>query len=238
VWLLQNRRKATEGLRETGKSGFMEVFHLCSSASSPVSHGSLLSAAKQAVVPTQLGRPIGFVSDRDSAKPKATNRGIVAEFGVEPNFNSSYDYWALSQNGQFYSLSSFFEDRDNSKDTIVYEARIIRTTEALVHCAKLYRSLGAKPSADVEITIVYGGIRERMLSSIEPASLPGLARLVNHSEEQYTRTIRFRLSSLEMKLAELVKSVCEPFFALFDFATFAEWVYLRWVSNVLSRNGV
>ena len=65
-------------------------------------------AAREAQV-HRFGWPIGvYLENRDEHRPHPRADGIVAEIAI--NDRSSYDYWAIRRNGDFYSLGSLFED--------------------------------------------------------------------------------------------------------------------------------
>ena len=50
--------------------------------------------------------------------------------------------------------------------------------------------------------------------------------------------ITFRLGDIETGIVELVKKLCEPLFAVFDFATFRDEVYSQIVTDFVRQASV
>src|SRR4029450_3879179 len=127
----------------------------------------LLRAAESAQVHA-FGWPIGVVLTRDDAAPRPRADGIAAEI-IATVSHPSYDYWALRRNGDFYLLHTLFEDGRRPDANVVYfDSRIVRITETLLYCRRLYDRLGASPASQVTIEIVHGGIAGRTLASADP----------------------------------------------------------------------
>ena len=125
----------------------------------------LLAIAEQSSIHT-FGWPIGVVlRNRDNFRPRPTNDGIVAQLDT----GHDYDYWALTRNGDFYILISLFED-DRTRGELYLDTRIIRTTEAILHCLNIYKAFGVEPSASVVLTITHGGLKGRVLTRRLPES--------------------------------------------------------------------
>ena len=160
-WLARHRRAAMDGLIKWGKTGFMEVYHLCPDVIMNKTQQELVAAAKQAMIHAS-GWPIGAVFDREDFKPRPTNDGIFAVTRTERRF----DYWSLNKTGDFYTLMSLIEDT-RSESAMYFDERIARAVEALLHCSNLYRVLGVAPSVQVELTMRYGGLRGRSLEGHE-----------------------------------------------------------------------
>ena len=214
-WAARHRKVAVEGLNSVSKKAFVEVYHCC--VDSPIDRlqDQLLIAARQAAVHT-FGWPIGVVLDREDARPKSKNEGIVAEVKATAITGyKRYDYWILARTGDFYSLMSLSEDYDQEV-AIFFDMRIEWTAEALLHCASLYRALGADSNATVQFRISYAGLRGRRLKSgnnrrhllVEP---------VNQYENEVSSEVIFRLDQVESEITHLVKRLCRPLFMLFDF---------------------
>src|SRR6202034_4258618 len=105
----------------------------------------LLVAAKQAQV-RAFGRPIGWVlENRENARPRATNEGIVASISTvreTAGFGriSAFDYWTLTKSGDFFTATSLIEDQldsGRSQPALHFNTCIMRATEALRHCINL-----------------------------------------------------------------------------------------------------
>jgi len=238
-WLEKHRHAAFQGLSDSRKSGFAEVYHFLPESSVLKTQAELLSAADQAQV-HQFGWPIGVILDkREEYRPRPTNEGILAVVPVEGSLGRSYDYWTLSKSGDFYALMSLFEDDAESdrSHAIYFDTRIVRATEALLHCGKLYRGLGVESGARIELAARYGGLKGR---SLRAASRGRRVQARENREEDLVSVpaITFRLGDIETGIVELVKKLCEPLFAVFDFATFRDEVYSQIVTDFVRQASV
>jgi hypothetical protein len=182
----------------------------------------LLSAVRASEIKT-FGWPIGvLLENRDEYKPRAFGDGIRAEVSIKDDSESSYDYWAVRKNGDFYLLQSFFEDK-RAKNALFFNTRIVRVTEALLFASRLYRTLGAAPEARISARFTHTGLAGRMLKSsslnrslsTQPISLEAVTE---------TETVLV-LGDIQNALVDEVRRVCEPMFMLFDFQEFAPQVY-------------
>jgi hypothetical protein len=90
------------------------------------------------------------------------------------------------------ALALFEDDRD--KAVIFFETRIVRTAEALLHCANLYRALGTEPNALINLTVRYGGLRGRVLKAASQFVVPPIMEDKNEIEDESTVSVSFRLS--------------------------------------------
>jgi len=245
-WLAKHRKAAFEGLAATGLTGFMEVCHFCLDSFLQRSQRELLSAAQQAQV-RLTGWPIGIVrNNSDESRPRPTNDGILAKVAAELSSPArrSFDYWSLTKSGDFYTLRSLSEDlldEHRPDRAIWYDVRIIRATEALLHCSNLYKLLGSEPNAHIEMRVQYGDLRERELTAAPGGwyySLAGRGRNL-HEDELNVVPISFRLGSVETEIVSLVKKLCEPLFVIFDYEEVPDDLYERIVADFLSgRPGV
>jgi MinD-like ATPase involved in chromosome partitioning or flagellar assembly len=236
-WIEKHRRAAMDGLKAAGLSGFTEIIHYSPDSAISKSQPELLSAARQAQVPTS-GWPIGVVLDnREEARPRPTADGILANIYLEhPLTRPSpiYDYWTLTNRGDFYTLMSLPEDdrkEAGQRSAVHFDTRILRATEALLHCANLYKVMGFEPNAHVELGIRYGGLRGRVLAAASRRRrLFGERRNV-YEDEISIPTMTFTLAAIEAEIVPLVKKVCEPLFVIFDFEKFEDAVYEQIVTD-------
>ncbi len=215
-------------LASVNKTGFVEIHHCCVDSPIDRSQDRLVAAARQAVVHT-LGWPLGAVLDTEDARPTPNNEGIVASIKREAR-GGRYEYWALSRKGDFYGLMSLPED-ETPGAAIAFDTRIVRVTEGLLHCANLYRLLGADSRATVQFRVRYGGLRGRTLTSA--SGIPFFPS-VNQNEDETTSQIEFRLDQVESQITQLVKKLCADLFMLFDFFNPPESVYQKLVSNFVA----
>jgi len=234
-WLGRHRPAARLGLMNSGLEGFMEIWHVCLNAFVEKSQRELLSAARQAQVHI-VGWPIGVVLE-DEDRPKSTNDGILAEISTKNLPGRTFDYWTLNRSGDFYAMMSLFEDDPDehpSRRVIYFDTRIVRATEALLHCANLYKLLGLDPNVDIELGLRYGGLRERALTAASPfrRNFPPPKNLLE--DEVTVGPVTFRLGAIETEIVSLVKRLCEPLFMVFDFAEFPDDIYQQFATAFLS----
>ncbi len=220
-WLKENRNKALAGLTNNGRTGFMEIRHALIDFQIQVSPKNLLLAAEQAQIHT-FGWPIGIVLPTPQDRPRPRADGITVE--ISSTFNA-YDYWVLRRNGDFYLLKSLFEDESgrSKSDVIFFNTRIVRTTEALLHCARLYNNFEVDPTVEIEFAIKYGGLENRKLSSSSPSRM--LSYYENREEKEIEMVEHIHLGSIESQLVENVKKFTAPLFSLFDFFELSDSVY-------------
>ncbi len=227
-WLEEHRAAATAGLKKMGLPGFMEIRFTLSDSQPSKTQKELLRAAEQAQVP-KSGWPIGIVFSGSSPTPQAN--GIVAEI-ICPS--DSYDYWTIRRNGGFYLLKSLFEDRERP-GSIIIDVRIIRITEALLYCVRLYSELGVPGTAMVNIGIRHGGLRDRLLA-MGGSRYPSVDR--KSSEDEVNLEIQVPLTTIEADMVKLVKGFAAPLFMLFEFFEVPDAVYSKTVEKFVGGNTV
>lgn len=215
-WISKHREIAISGLKGIQKSAFMEVQITLLNYTINVLQGELLRQAEQAQIHT-FGWPIGIVLNRNGLKPRATTDGIVAEVTIQDaDRRQSYDYWTLSKNGDFYLLKSIFED-ERKENTIFFDTRIVRITEALLYAARLYSGLNIPRDAHYLVGIRHGGLKGRVLS------VSGIVRRVppsifnNTSEDEVYIEIETSIEQTESQLVELVEQFTQPLLIVFNF---------------------
>ena len=226
-WLERHRLIAIQALAKFGREGFMEVNHICLNASVERSQTELLAAAKQSAVPT-FGWPIGLVlENREESRPRPTNEGIVARV----DGGTTFDYWTLAKNGDFYTLRSLFED-ERAEMAVFFNTRIVQVTEALLYAVDLYKSLGVELNASIGITIRHGGLRGRELTAT--TNRVWWQPTKNLYEDEVSATVTFKLGTFEGNAVDLVKRLCEPLFVLFDFAEIRDETYQQIVTDFIN----
>lgn len=226
-WLEKHRAAAMKGLAQSGRPGFMEVYHFCPSLSTTKDQSDLVTLADRAAIHT-FGWPIGVVLlNRQEFRPRPTNDGIVAQLQT----GHDYDYWTLTKDGTFYTLMSFFED-ERSKAVLFFDTRIVRTAEALLHSINIYRAFGVEPGQSISFTIRYSGIKDRRLSHASPRHLMPQGGQ-NLNENEVSTTVTFDMGADQSEITRLVKALCEPLFTLFDFARFSEQIYEQIVEDFI-----
>ncbi|MCH8041229.1 MAG: hypothetical protein IH977_12950 [Nitrospinae bacterium] len=222
-WIDQHQKKGFEGLQaaqETATPGFMEIGFALSGEKPNFTQRNLLEAAREAQINT-FGWPIGVVFvNREEYRPRSTADGIVAE--VSANGHGSYDYWALRRNGDFYLIKSLFEDRERT-GVVFFNTRIVRVTETLLYCARLYSRLNIPGTSGINISVVHGGLKDRVLASA--GGVRELFQRHSTTENQVGLAVSVQLSSIESDLVQLVKELVSPLFMVFDFFELSDHDY-------------
>ncbi len=217
-WIKAQREVAIPDLSAAGRQAFMEVRFALDPPKPNKTHRELDEAAREAPIHT-FGWPIAvYLGNRAELRPHPRADGIVAEI---PD-GDRYDYWAIRRNGDFYFLGSLFEDaRDPTK--IFFNTRIVRVTEALLYCARLYARIGVDPTARVRIAIRHGGLRGRTIgsSSSNRDLTPHAAAVENEVEAE----VKTSLQDVESNLVSIVKQVVAPVLVLFDFFELDDAIY-------------
>lgn len=218
-WLEQHRTVASAGLKNLGKSGWMEVRFALSNSKPHRTQRELYDAAEKAQIHT-FGWPIGVVLTGSEQRPRSRVDGIVAEIAQEDR--SSYDYWAFRRNGDFYLFKSLFED-ERRPGSIFFNTRIVRTTETLLYCVRLYTRLGVHDTAVVNVGIRHGGLQDRVLTA--SASWRSLYEKFSTTEAEVYSEVQASLTGIESRLVEFVKDLTQPLFMIFDFFELSDQVY-------------
>jgi hypothetical protein len=104
------------------------------------------------------------------------------------------------------------------------DTRVVRATEALLYCARLYSRLKVDPSSRIQFSLRFSGLKDRILSEANPDRRPFLhaRRCV---EDELETEISTSLQEIEGNLVELVKRLLSPVFMLFDFFKLSDPVY-------------
>ena len=210
-WISIQQETALAGLKRTGKSAFMEIRMALPDHKLNASQTEILHAAEEAAIHT-FGWPLGVVSRRDDAKPRPKADGIVAE--IFSKDGGAYDYWAIQKYGEFYLLKSLFEDERNP-EAIFFNTRIIRITEALLYCVRLYSSLKVPLDCRVLIGIAHGGLKDRVLAAVGNRMM--LRKYHNTAEDNVFTVFDTVLDKIEPDLINIVEAFIKPLFVVFDF---------------------
>jgi hypothetical protein len=181
----------------------------------------LLSAMRASEIRT-FGWPIAvLLENRPEYRPRPFGDGIRAEIAIADG-RTSYDYWAVRKNGDFYLLQSLFED-SRDRNVLFFNTRIVRVTEALMFADNLYTALGAAPDAKISARFTHSGLAGRTLKSAGANRMLSVDRKA-HDQVSETETV-IVLGDIKSALVDEVRRVCAPMFMLFDFQEFAPQVY-------------
>lgn len=220
-WLARNREAALAGFAKSQLPGSKEMCFALYPPKPGWSPQELNEAARRSEIKT-FGWPIGvYLENREEFRPRPRADGIVAEIAIEDR--SSYDYWAIKRNGDFYSLSSLFEDR-RAPDKLFFDTRVIRATEGLLYCARLYSRLGVDPSTSVRFSLRFTGLKNRILSAATP--LRAFTLLERRClEDEIVSEVSTSIQDIEANIVILVKNLLGPVFMLFDFFELSDSAY-------------
>ena len=224
-WFAEQRTIADEGMKKTLCTAYMELSFALASGTEQFSLPELNKAAESAPIHT-FGWPIALYLTRDGFRPHPRSDGVVAE--VITDKEGSYDFWALRRNGNFFWRGSLFEDKRRPGE-LFFDTRIIRVTEALLYCGRLYSALGLDRQRVVNIIVRHVGLKGRKLSSANPHRF-FLERDISHEDESVV-SLSVRLEQIESDLVPLVKSVVSPMLALFDFFELNDQIYEELINN-------
>ncbi len=219
-WISKHRDESVPVLQSTGNEGFMEIRFALNNPKISKTHQELDEAARTSTIST-FGWPIGVymnANPQHRVRPKVD--GIVAQ--VLAHDKTTLDYWAIRRNGDYYLLKTIFEDdRDPSK--LFFDTRIIRVTETLLYCARLYSRLEVDPTTVVNIAIKHGGLKNRSL--IDANRNRAIFDRYGCDEDEIESVISTPLSGLESNLVSLVKEIVVPLFTLFNFFQLDDGIY-------------
>jgi hypothetical protein len=127
---------------------------------------------------------------------------------------------------------ALFED-DRGENALFYDTRIVRTTEAILHCINLYKGMEVESNATISFSCRHGGLRGRNLLAASPNRVLFMSPRLNSNEDTVETSVAFRVGMNETEIISLVKSICEPLFVIFDFAKFPDETYQDIVSNFI-----
>lgn len=230
AWFNDQLKAARTGLVGSKLDAFMEIYF---AIADPLRKNQVeLFNAAQASQILQFGWPIGLVFD-DEFSPKPRNEGITAEIRGKERNRNSYDYWAIRNTGDFYSLISLFEDT-RTTDSIFYDTRIVRTTEALLYYFRLLENLKVENDPVIGIQILHRGLAGRKLLPAVSQKIPVLNPKTCDENEVYSSLV-VSLSSLKGgALVENVITLLAPLFRLFGFTEFDRSVYEKIINDFVA----
>jgi len=216
-WIEKHRNIATEGIKKHNLSGLMEIRFTIFPPKLNKSQADLNEAARSSEIHT-FGWPIGVYLGNTPQKPHPTSEGIVAEI-----FTASYDYWTIKKTGDFYSLISLFEDKRGYPGDIFFDTRIVRITESILYCARLYSFLGIDRTQTIYFAIRHASLKGREITAANSGR--HLRHYEKAIEDKVETTVTFSLQQIDTNLVELVKELTRPLFVLFGFFELSDSVY-------------
>jgi len=227
-WVEEQRAIANAGFADLGRSSFMEVRAALEPPKPTRTQQELNEAARHAQIDT-FGWPIAVYMDVEDYRPRPRADGIFAS--VAPESKESYDYWALRKNCDAYIVGSLFEDQ-RRPDSIFFDTRIVRVTEALLYLLRLYARLNIDPRTGVRIAVRHAGLSGRRLAVANTNRIMRGERVAtdNASETEISGTV----ASIESELVAHVTAIVAPMLTLFDFFELPSTTYEQLVSGFVS----
>lgn len=218
AWIEEEREQAKA---EAKKAGFgfegMEIVHSIDSDKTwnikDLLEGMKASALKN------TGWPIGFVFHVPEYKPQPYKKGIRSI--IAPDGKESFDYWSLSEDGDFYFFRAYQEDSykgddEEKKRQLWFDTQIWRIAEALEHTTELYKVLGVNGITKVNLSIRFVGINHRDLKT-SPSSSRLLFPHKSGSEDVYEWSKIISIDGLNTTIDQNVVEISSGLFLLFEF---------------------
>jgi hypothetical protein len=209
IWREEERSHALDELKKIKLSGFYEISFTLVKKSVKSSPVELLRIAEQAAVHTS-GWPIGVVLHNEK-RPKPGRDGIKTIISSD-----LLDYWILKNDGIFYFLRSYEEDRQAEPGKHIHlDTRIRRITEAILYCYKLYKGFNVPDEEEVAFWILHSGLKGRMLGASDPSRL-----IMDHwecAENEVDSSGTEKLSNLIPNIKDIVFKIANELFIMFDY---------------------
>lgn len=216
-WFEEQDALASKGLHRLKLTGAMEIrFGLQEEINK--SQIELLEGVREAQIHT-FGWPISVLIENNAEwKPKPVTDGIRAEVALDsntsPSGRHSFDYWAARNTGDYYLLQSLFEDT-RAANSIFFDTRIVRVTEALLFATRLYERLGVDNEARLFFRVGHRGLGGRSLASANPNRIIRPVDQCATTEHRSERVVR--VGDVRKELVEHVEGLLAPLFVLFGF---------------------
>jgi hypothetical protein len=154
---------------------------------------------------------------------------------------TTYDFWHLRSNGDFYLLEELYEDSQFIPNiipgkAIFFSTRIVRVTEALLFATRLYKNLGVDDTAILRFAIRHNGLNERLLiSHPNSAAHPLMTQEGPAGEQETTPTeITANINEIRSSTAKYVKTLLSPMFSLFSFFELPDITYEKIVAEFIA----
>ena len=222
-WFTQQAVKADAGLKALGFTAAMEV-RACIEGPLAESQKALLAAVEASKIRT-FGWPIGITLNQEEWQAKPFAAGIGAEVSIQREGSrighASYDLWAASTAGDFYTKLNLFED-DRDEDAIFFNSRIVRVTESLMFLNGFYQNLAVDPGIVLNYRCTHDGLAGRVLKSSNPIRYFTGGK---SNEAASSTEITVPVGEIMDQLPRLTQRICAPMFMLFHFAEFQDKIY-------------
>jgi cellulose biosynthesis protein BcsQ len=155
--------------------------------------------------------------------------------GVFSREHAPLTFWALRADGNYILVRHLPEPEDQ----VLVEFRVWQIAEALVFCSRLYKSLGISARAKLRLVFEHSGLFGKTLATrarFISLDISGMSKYRPASVDRVVSTLDLTLGRIENDLVGLVRTVAEPIFEVFDFASFDAEVYRDLVAEFLELN--
>lgn len=209
IWREEERAQALDELKKLNLSGFYEISFTLVRKPAKSGPAELLRIAESAAVHTS-GWPIGVVLHNEKG-PKPGSNGIKTIISSE-----LLDYWILKNDGIFYFLRSYEEDRQAEPGKFIHlDTRIRRITEAILYCYRLYKGFKVLDEERVAFWILHSGLKGRMLGAADPGRL--MPDRWDCVENEVSSSGTEELANLIPNIKDIVFKIASELFIMFDY---------------------
>lgn len=209
IWREEERGQALDELKKINLSGFYEISLTLVRKSVKSGPVELLRIAENAAVHTS-GWPIGVVLHNEK-RPKPGSDGIKTIISSD-----LLDYWTLKNDGIFYFLRSYEEDRQTEPGKYIHlDTRIRRITEAILYCYRLYKGFNVSDEERVAFWILHSGLKGRILGAADPSRL--IVDRWKCAADEVSSSDTEKLSNLIPNIKDIVFKIANELFIMFDY---------------------
>jgi Transcriptional regulator, AbiEi antitoxin, Type IV TA system len=218
-WEASSRHRVITRSRETGRqdlyaSGTWTASYQLSSSSAPLPTTRLLGLLRD-----NVGHETGWpVWNARIGRPQPADGAIENWLTDGTLFGGSHaDYWRARPDGALFLLRGYQEDDEfegiEPGTALDLTLPVWRVGECLLHAVRMAEALDA---SRVEFQMRWDGLRGRKLSSL--ANRGRFMTPAGPAEEPIVTTaIEVRAHAIRDQLADVVRELVEPLFAVFDF---------------------
>ncbi len=216
AWILSKKQEAIEGLRNFGRSGYIELRMTLPESRLNIDIQKLQELAKVAPLAKHIW-PLGKFWNDEGIKPRPEGDSIIARVNVKKNviLNDRYDYWALRRDGTLYSLRSLWEERIRQEPLFSVKVQINRIAEILLYAFNLYSGFNIPLDKKILIRIGHGGLKDRILFILGGDEL--FRKYKASVNEAATDDLETSLDDIKTQFTNHVQTLANQLFAQFDF---------------------
>ncbi len=218
AWVKNENDNAINEIKSAGfTEGFFKFVIQVPNGLDPIDSATLLEIARKSEC-HKTGWPIGVVMMKPEYKPAPLADGIRAIM----NTGDGFDYWALNIRGHFFFIRSHQEDASHVQKSaeeskfLWFDTTIWRISEIFCYVSNMCTELNLKQSDKIKLTILYEGIKDRVLSISNRRGAP-FSRVRRCSVDKYEKDLELQVVDIMPKLKDYVYEVVKGLFGFFDF---------------------